>query len=58
MDMGWTPAHCAAEAGKLNCLRALHTAGVSVCKKDKYNDKPVDVATVYNYTDCANFLKQ
>jgi ankyrin repeat protein len=58
MDMGWTPAHCAAEAGKLACLRVLHHAGVSVCNKDKYKDKPIDVAKVYNHTDCVNFLQQ
>ena len=58
MDMGWTPAHCAAEAGKLSCLRALHTAGVSVCKKDKYGDRPSAIAKVYNHIDCVLYLLQ
>merc|ERR1711976_333487 len=58
MDMGWTPAHVAAEAGKLNALRALHTAGISVTKKDSYKDTPRRLAEVYGHTECINYLTQ
>ncbi len=56
MDMGWTPAHCAAEAGRLPVLRALHTAGVPIDRTDKYGDTPRRVAQVYGHTEVVNFL--
>ena len=58
MDMGWTPAHVAAEAGRLNALRALHTAGVSVTKTDKYKDRPRRQAEMYGHTECVKYLLQ
>ena len=58
MDMGWTPAHCAAEAGKLTALRALHGLNVPVDRRDKYGDTPRRVAEIYGHTDCINYLLQ
>ena len=58
MDMGWTPAHVAAEAGKLNSLRALRAGGVSVTKKDSYDDTPRRQAEVYGHTECIKYLLQ
>jgi ankyrin repeat protein len=58
MDMGWTPAHLAAESGKLAALKALHASGISVTKKDLYGDRPRRIAEVYGRIDCARFLQQ
>ena len=56
MDMGWTPAHCAAEAGRLTVIRALHAAGVPIDKKDKYGDPPRRIAEIYGHKDIVSFL--
>ena len=57
MSMGWTPAHCAAEAGKVTILRALVAAGVPIDKKDKYGDTPRRLAETYGHWECVKFLK-
>ena len=57
-DTGWTPAHFAAESGKLTAIRALYTGGVSVCRKDVYGCTPRRVAEVYNHQECVKFLTQ
>lgn len=57
-DTGWTPAHFAAETGKLTALRALHNAGISVTKTDIYGDKPKRLAEIYGHEECVNFLEQ
>ena len=56
MDMQWTPAHCAAEAGRLNAIRALHGAGIPIDKKDKYGDTPRRIAEIYGHKDVVAFL--
>ena len=58
MSMGWTPAHCAAETGKMNALRALHTAGAAVHRRDKYGDTPKRVAQMYAHTECVKYLER
>ncbi|GFO05109.1 ankyrin repeat domain-containing protein 66 [Plakobranchus ocellatus] len=55
---GWTPAHFAAENGKLSALRTLHTAGVRVDKKDNYGCTPRRLAEIYNHVECVKFLTQ
>ena len=55
---GWTPAHFAAETGKLSALRALHSAGVRLDKKDNYGCTPKRLAEIYNHTECLKFLIQ
>ncbi|XP_064606992.1 ankyrin repeat domain-containing protein 66-like isoform X2 [Liolophura sinensis] len=55
-DTGWTPAHCAAETGKLTSLRALNNAGVPVDLKDRYGDRPRAITEVYGHKECAKFL--
>ncbi|XP_074640786.1 ankyrin repeat domain-containing protein 66-like [Tubulanus polymorphus] len=54
---GWTPAHCAAEAGKLTSLRALHTAHVPMNKTSKYGDTPKRIAEIYGFDDCVKYLE-
>ena len=56
MDMMWTPAHCAAEAGKVRSLRALNAADISVDIKDKYGDMPRRIAEIYGHQECVEFL--
>lgn len=55
-EFGWTPAHMAAETGKLTVLRALREAHVSLNVKDSHGDKPIDVAAVYGHHECVTFL--
>lgn len=55
-DIGWTPAHFAAETGKLTALRALFSASIPVGLKDKYGDTPRRIAEVYGHTECVKFL--
>lgn len=57
-DTGWTPAHFAAETGKLTVLRALYSASIPVGMKDKYGDTPRRIAEIYGHTECVKFLDQ
>ena len=57
-DMHWTPAHFAAETGKITVLRALVVADVPVYKRDRYGDKPMDIARMYGFTECVKYLQQ
>ena len=57
-ETGWTPAHFAAETGKLTVLRALHNAGISIIKKDNYGDRPKRLAEIYGHEECVHFLEQ
>jgi ankyrin repeat protein len=56
MSGGWTPAHSAAEAGRITVLRALHNAHISIMKKDKYGERPREVAETYGHVDCVKYL--
>ncbi|KAK7502249.1 hypothetical protein BaRGS_00006613 [Batillaria attramentaria] len=55
---GWTPAHCAAESGRVTALRALHAAHVPIDLKDKYGDTPRRIATIYGHNECVKYLLQ
>ncbi|XP_052774622.1 ankyrin repeat domain-containing protein 66-like isoform X2 [Mya arenaria] len=55
-DTGWTPAHFAAETGKLTALRALYSANVPLGLTDKYGDTPKRVAEIYGFTECVKFF--
>ena len=57
-DIGWTPAHFAAETGKLTALRALYAASVPIGLKDKYGDTPRRVADMYGQVECVRFFDQ
>ncbi|KAK3098515.1 hypothetical protein FSP39_020248 [Pinctada imbricata] len=57
-DMDWTPAHFAAETGKLTVLRALVQADIPIYRRDKYGDKPADIARMYGHQEMVRFLKQ
>ena len=55
---GWTPAHCAAEDGRLNSLRVLHDNGAALCLPENTGDTPRRVAEIYGHTECVDFLKR
>uniref|UniRef100_UPI00398E9F99 ankyrin repeat domain-containing protein 66 n=1 Tax=Pristiophorus japonicus TaxID=55135 RepID=UPI00398E9F99 len=56
-DTGWTPAHFAAESGKLSALRMLHSLHAPVDKADLYGDSPKRIAEIYGQKDCVKFLE-
>ncbi|XP_073726015.1 ankyrin repeat domain-containing protein 66 isoform X1 [Misgurnus anguillicaudatus] len=57
-DDGWTPAHFAAESGRLAVLRLLHSLHAPIDKEDSSGDKPVRIAEIYGHEDCVHFLKK
>uniref|UniRef100_UPI003AADB641 ankyrin repeat domain-containing protein 66 n=1 Tax=Centroberyx gerrardi TaxID=166262 RepID=UPI003AADB641 len=56
-DHGWTPAHFAAESGRLAVLRLLHSLHAPIDKEDSSGDKPIRIAEIYGHEDCVRFLK-
>ena len=58
MTGGWTPAHCAAEAGRSEILQVLIEFGTPIDIKDDYGDSPRDVAEIYGQSECAELLKR
>jgi len=56
-DTGRTPAHCAAEAGRLGVLRLLHALRAPVDLEDVSGDRPIRMAEMYGHADCVHFLK-
>ncbi|XP_018559249.1 ankyrin repeat domain-containing protein 66 [Lates calcarifer] len=57
-EHGWTPAHLAAESGRLAVLRLLHSLHAPIDKEDCCGDKPVRIAEIYGHHDCVRFLKK
>ncbi|KAK2826577.1 hypothetical protein Q5P01_020791 [Channa striata] len=57
-EHGWTPAHFAAECGRLAVLRLLHSLHAPVDKEDCCGDKPVRIAEIYGHQECVRFLKK
>lgn len=58
MTGGWTPAHCAAEEGRLNSLHVLHEHGAALCLTENTGDTPRRIAEIYGHTECVEFLKR
>uniref|UniRef100_W5NIA6 Ankyrin repeat domain 66 n=2 Tax=Lepisosteus oculatus TaxID=7918 RepID=W5NIA6_LEPOC len=56
-DSGWTPAHFAAESGRLGVLRMLHSLHAPIDKEDVSGDKPIRLAAIYGHKDCVKFLE-
>ncbi|MBN3314367.1 ANR66 protein, partial [Atractosteus spatula] len=56
-DSGWTPAHFAAESGRLGVLRMLHSLHGPIDKEDVSGDKPIRLAAIYGHKDCVKFLE-
>uniref|UniRef100_A0A668VY32 Ankyrin repeat domain 66 n=1 Tax=Oreochromis aureus TaxID=47969 RepID=A0A668VY32_OREAU len=57
-EYGWTPAHFAAESGRLAVLRLLHSLHAPIDKEDCCGDKPARIAEIYGHQDCVRFLKK
>lgn len=54
---GWTPAHCAAETGRLNVLKVLIDQQSPVVIPDNSGDTPKRVAEIYGHTACIELLE-
>ena len=55
---GWTPAHCAAETGRLNVLKVLVDHQAPVIIADNSGDTPKRVAQIYGHTACVELLER
>ena len=58
MTGGWTPAHCAAEAGQSDILQMLIDYRTPIDIQDDYGDSPRNVAEIYGQRECAKILKR
>ncbi|XP_071074581.1 ankyrin repeat domain-containing protein 66 isoform X2 [Dasypus novemcinctus] len=56
-DVGWTPAHFAAESGHLNVLKALHALHAAIDAPDFFGDTPKRIAQIYGQKACVAFLE-
>ncbi|XP_044301078.1 ankyrin repeat domain-containing protein 66 [Varanus komodoensis] len=56
-EAGWTPAHSAAEFGRLGVLKTLHALHASIDAADLYGDTPKRIAEIYGHKDCVKFLE-
>lgn len=56
-DTGWTPAHFAAESGRLGVLRMLHSLHAAMDATDLFGDTPRRLAEIYGHKECARFLE-
>nr|XP_006120743.1 ankyrin repeat domain-containing protein 66 [Pelodiscus sinensis] len=56
-DVGWTPAHFAAESGRLGVLRTLHFLHAAIDAADLFGDTPKRIAEIYGHKDCVKFLE-
>lgn len=56
-DVGWTPAHFAAESGRLGVLRTLHSLHAAMDAADLFGDTPKRLAEIYGHQDCSRFLE-
>ncbi|XP_061899184.1 ankyrin repeat domain-containing protein 66-like isoform X1 [Entelurus aequoreus] len=57
-ELGWTPAHFAAEAGSLAVLRLLHSVHAPLHKEDASGDRPLRFAEIYGHKECVLFLQK
>uniref|UniRef100_H0XI97 Ankyrin repeat domain 66 n=1 Tax=Otolemur garnettii TaxID=30611 RepID=H0XI97_OTOGA len=57
-DVGWTPAHFAAESGHLNVLRTLHALHAAIDAPDFFGDTPKRIAQIYGQKACVAFLEK
>ena len=55
---GWTPAHCAAETGRLNVLKVLIDQQSAVLLPDNSGDMPKRVAEIYGHAACVELLQR
>ena len=58
MAGGWTPAHCAAEAGRCDILQALIDFQTPIDIQDDHGDRPRNIAEIYGQSECVELLKR
>ncbi|GAB5571582.1 ankyrin repeat domain-containing protein 66 [Prionailurus iriomotensis] len=56
-DVGWTPAHFAAESGHVSVLKILHALHAAIDAPDFFGDTPKRIAQIYGQTACVAFLE-
>ncbi|XP_020849622.1 ankyrin repeat domain-containing protein 66 [Phascolarctos cinereus] len=56
-DVGWTPAHFAAESGRLGVLKVLHILHAAIDAPDFFGDTPKRIAQIYGQEECMDFLE-
>ncbi|XP_008050241.1 LOW QUALITY PROTEIN: ankyrin repeat domain-containing protein 66 [Carlito syrichta] len=56
-DVGWTPAHFAAESGHLKVLKTLHALHAAIDAPDFFGDTPKRIAQIYGQKTCMAFLE-
>ncbi|XP_021115369.1 ankyrin repeat domain-containing protein 66 isoform X3 [Heterocephalus glaber] len=56
-DVGWTPAHFAAESGHLGVLKVLHALHAAIDAPDFFGDTPKRIAQIYGQSACVAFLE-
>ncbi|XP_013833460.1 ankyrin repeat domain-containing protein 66 isoform X2 [Sus scrofa] len=57
-DVGWTPAHFAAESGHLHVLKTLHALHAAIDAPDFFGDTPKRIAQIYGQKACVAFLEK
>ena len=55
---GWTPAHCAAEAGRADNIQVLIDFQTPLDIIDDYGDTPRNIAKIYGEKECAELLER
>ena len=58
MNNGWTPLHCAAEAGHKNITQLLLDSGCNPFASDRYDDTPFDIARIYKKDEILEMLER
>ena len=58
MNNGWTPLHCAVEAGHKKISQLLLDSGGHPFASDRFNDTPFDIARVYKREEILEVLEK
>ena len=56
MNNGWTPLHCAVEAGQKKITQLLLDSGSHPLASDRFNDTPFDIARIYKRDEILQIL--
>lgn len=58
MNNGWTPLHCAVEAGQKKITQLLLDSGSHPFASDRFNDTPFDIARIYKRDEILQILEK
>lgn len=56
LQNGWTPLHCAARAGKFDCVKLLVESGASPKSETNYGSAPIWFAASEGHNDVLEYL--